>query len=94
MALFFRQHVPFVHYGTRRDGAGRWLFVKGRLEGRKLTLALMYAPNVGQDIFLCNALQSLSTFAEGDRVVMGDNNLVWDTTQDRTGGSSPTAGAF
>lgn len=47
------------------DGEGRYLFLKGTVNHRVVTLANIYAPNTGQCEFLEGCLQTLSEFAEG-----------------------------
>lgn len=59
-----------------REEEGRKIFIKGLLEGKKVTLANVYLPNVGQVGFLQVTLEKLSEFAEGSIILGGDFNFV------------------
>lgn len=66
--------------------------VKGTLNGEKVTIASIYAPNVSQTIFLESVFQRLSVFQEGILILAGDCNYIVDLKLDRT--YDPSAAAI
>uniref|UniRef100_A0A8C5QN92 exodeoxyribonuclease III n=1 Tax=Leptobrachium leishanense TaxID=445787 RepID=A0A8C5QN92_9ANUR len=79
VAILVARHVPFVCTHQRTDPQGRYLFIKGLIGSRKITLANIYLPNTGQCGALRSTLSKLSSFQEGLLVCGGDFNVPLDT---------------
>lgn len=70
--LHSRMNIDVLEQCKDRDG--RFIFVKFRMNGKKYTLACIYAPNKGQTLFLNRTFQRLQSFYEGDLLIAGDLN--------------------
>lgn len=66
------------------DPEGRFLFLKGSIGTRKITLANVYCPNRSPTVFLGQMLEKLMGFGEGEMVLAGDMNFCLDPAQDST----------
>lgn len=53
------------------DPGGRFVFVKGTIYGHRFTFAAVYAPNSIQLTLLDSVLESLSTFRDGQLILVG-----------------------
>ncbi|KAJ1120406.1 hypothetical protein NDU88_008576, partial [Pleurodeles waltl] len=94
VVLLFNRSVHFKETGSKKDKEGWFLMLKGSLDGKLCTIATVYAPNSGQTQFLLQFLNELEGFAEGEVVLMGDFNLVWDSTLDTTHPQRSQTSAF
>lgn len=84
VAILLSNSLRFQISDIKSDSDGRYLFLKGLLEGCPYTLASIYAPNMQQLQFLENVLLELSNFRDGPLVIGGDLNWVADVNQDRS----------
>lgn len=66
------------------DPEGRFILVKGTLEGRLHTFVSYYAPNRGQKIFFHHMLDILQPLMEGIIIIGGDSNLAFDSRLDKS----------
>lgn len=64
------------------DLEGRYLFLKGDLAGRRVTLASIYLPNQAQLSCLNGILNKLQIFMEGGIILGGDLNVALDPLLD------------
>ncbi|CAI9547993.1 unnamed protein product [Staurois parvus] len=68
----------------RTDPEGRFLFLKGKLQGIECTLANIYCPNKKPENYLKGLLKKLMDFKKGRLIVAGDLNLCMDPQKDAT----------
>lgn len=94
VAVAIHKHCPFIPLDHYADPNGRFVFLKGTLFGRRLTLVALYAPNTRQLAFLDKLLDSLSAFREGQLVVGGDFNVCPDPQMDTSSGRSTHSFTF
>lgn len=64
------------------DPEGRYLFLKGDLAGRRVTLASIYLQNQAQLSCLNGILNNLQIFMEGGLILSGDLNVALDPLLD------------
>lgn len=70
------------------DEQGRYIFLKGTLHGRKLTLANIYCPNAVQVPFMQQIGDRLTMFKEGITILRGDINAPLNPLLDTFNGAS------
>uniref|UniRef100_A0A2D4MA49 Endonuclease/exonuclease/phosphatase domain-containing protein n=1 Tax=Micrurus spixii TaxID=129469 RepID=A0A2D4MA49_9SAUR len=75
VAILIHQRVPFELIQIRRDKEGRMLFIKGKINHKMITFAVVYAPNANTKQFIINAKRKLDNFAEGAGIFAGDFNI-------------------
>lgn len=84
---FWQRNAPF-NSDTLTDEEGRYVFLKGSLFGRTITLANVYAPNSHQVSFSRTVTNALSAFQEGMLILGGDFNVPLDPIHDTSTGTS------
>uniref|UniRef100_A0A2D4IZL8 exodeoxyribonuclease III n=1 Tax=Micrurus lemniscatus lemniscatus TaxID=129467 RepID=A0A2D4IZL8_MICLE len=75
VAILIHQRVPFELIQIRRDKEGRMLFIKGKINYKMITFAVVYAPNANTKQFIINVKRKLDNFAEGAVILAGDFNI-------------------
>lgn len=94
IAILISSRVSWSLIEKCLDLNGRYLFLKGYLDGIKVTLATVYAPNLNQDSFLNIVLPKLAEFAEGKLILGGgDFNIPLDPRIDTSVGTSSVPGS-
>lgn len=88
VSLLFAKNCPFHVTDTCIDSEARYLFVKGTLHGKRLTLANIYAPNTKQVPFFRSTLRKLTLFQDGILILGGDFNVPLNPLHDTSTGSS------
>lgn len=88
VSILLTKHCPFQITDSLSDVDGRFLFLKGLLYGKRLTLANIYAPNVKQVPLFRNTLQKLADFQEGSLILGGDFNIPMNPLTDTSSGTS------
>lgn len=83
-AIWIRHGVLFQEIDRRIDDQGRYVLLRGTLDGRSIVLGSIYAPNTGHDIFLQRLSGALAGWESFPWLLGGDYNAVLDTTQDRS----------
>lgn len=86
VTIAFKKSCPWTTETLQSDPEGRYLFVKGTLQGRRYTFASIYSPNVGTANFLVKVFRKLEEFKEGCVVVGGDFNMVLEPSIDTSTG--------
>lgn len=86
-SILLAKHCPFQIKDTCIDEA-RYIFVKGLLFGKWVTLANIYAPNTKQVPLFRFTLQKLSSFQEGLLILGGDFNVPLNPLHDTSAGNS------
>lgn len=87
VSILFVRNSPFQVSDYYSDKEGRYLFVKGTLNGKSTTLANIYTPNTNQVSFFCSITQVLSAFQEGFLILGGDFNAPLNLTLDTSSGT-------
>ena len=82
--IWIRPGVPFQKTGCTIDPEGRFVVVRGRLDGRDLALTSVYAPNVEQGKFLAELSNRLANFMIHPIILGGDFNCIADVGLDRS----------
>lgn len=83
-AILIHRSVHFKEIAVKKDDKGRFLAVKGLLNGELVTLVSLYAPNTSQILFIADAFQKMSEFGEGIIIAAGDLNYITDLYLDRS----------
>uniref|UniRef100_A0A667XID3 exodeoxyribonuclease III n=1 Tax=Myripristis murdjan TaxID=586833 RepID=A0A667XID3_9TELE len=76
------------------DKDGRYLILFCLLQNEKCVLANIYAPNMGQSVFLSKLNLILAEFADYPILMGGDLNLVSNAVVDRSGRPLPSDGTL
>uniref|UniRef100_A0A8D0BTJ7 exodeoxyribonuclease III n=1 Tax=Salvator merianae TaxID=96440 RepID=A0A8D0BTJ7_SALMN len=84
VALIIHSAISFQVDNFKSDSLGRYIFLNGKIDSNKYTLASVYAPNSGQKKFIEDTLEELFKFATGNIIVGGDFNLIVNKQIDRT----------
>lgn len=77
MLLFYMSHVF-------KDPSGRYILVKGTIDGTLYSFVSYYSTNKAQDKFFSSMMQSLSSQLEGAIVLGGDSNIAFDLALDKS----------
>lgn len=83
-AILIHKSLQFKELTVTKDTKGRFLAVKGIINGELMTLASIYAPNSAQVSFIEEIFQKLTDFGEGTLVAAGDLNYIPDLKMDRS----------
>lgn len=84
VAVLINNSMHYKEVSTLKGNDGRLAATKGLLNGTKVTIVSIYAPNEGQAAYLKEAFQKIVTFAEGILICAGDFNYIADLAVDRT----------
>lgn len=87
MSILISKNCPLIVTDTQRDPQGRFLFIKGTLNKKQLTIANLYARNT-QGTFFRKTLQQLLHFSSGSLIVGGDFNVTLNPSLDTSNGLS------
>lgn len=88
VSILIAKNCPFQIKDSLIDTDGRYLFIKGSLHNKTITLANIYAPNKHQVPFFRSVTNSLTTFQEGTLILGGDFNVPLNPIQDTSSGAS------
>lgn len=88
VAILISKNCPLKITESKHDLNGRYIFLKGTLHNRPITLANLYAPNKKQVTFFRETLQLLTEFYAGILVVGGDFNVALNPQQDSSTGAT------
>ena len=84
VAVLFSKFCNFDLIKEYADPEGRFVLVKGTLEGNLYTFVSYYAPNRGQKGFFYQMFDVLQPFMEGIIIMGGDSNLAFDSGLDKS----------
>lgn len=88
VSILIAKNCPLLISEVKKDDKGRYLFLKGTLHNKSITLANLYAPNTIQVPFFRETLQHLTDYYSGILIVGGDFNVTLSPTQDSSTGAS------
>lgn len=89
VAILFSKHSKFSPISEYRDLEGRFLLVKGTVEGRLYSIIYFDNPNKGQSKFFQSLFKTLNPLLEGTFIFGGDSNVAFDQGLDKS--KSPAA---
>lgn len=92
VAIGFSRSVNFTLINRLADPEGRFLFLKGKLGGKVMTLANVYCPNKNPTVSLKQVLDNLMEFKTGEVVLAGDFNFCLNPVLDSTSRAQGTSG--
>lgn len=82
--IWVRPGVPFEIQDTVIDAEGRYVIVRGMLDGRQVVMASLYAPNTEQGVYLDSLSCVLAPWHGIPLILGGDYNSVLDVSLDRS----------
>lgn len=74
----------FTWIADTKDPEGRFILVKGTIEGHLYSLISYYTPNKGQAAFFKHLFETFAPLFEGTVIFGGDANAAFDQGLDRT----------
>lgn len=72
VSILLYKNIPFHVTDTLINDQVRYIFLKGTLKDKPITLANIYSPNTSQVPFFRTIMQHLSTFQKGILILGGD----------------------
>lgn len=76
VSILISKQCPLYVSEVQRDPQGRFLFLKGTLHWRPITIVNVYAPNTQQVAFFRQTFQQLLTFQISTLIIGGDFNIA------------------
>ena len=76
--------MPFALDEEKIDPQGRYILLRGKLDGTPIVLGSLYFPNSDQHLFLEELSLLLADWAHTPWILGGDFNTILDTTLDRS----------
>ena len=90
VAILFKQDLPFHMHDQTIDDEGRYIVLDVEINGFRLTLCNLYAPNNDEPQFYLDLFEKIESYPNDDRIMGGDWNLVLDVNFDKKGGINRT----
>lgn len=84
VAIMIPNSVQFEFQTEIKDQEGRYVMVKGKMDGKEITLLNVYAPPGSKKFFFKTILDLLISQTTGVMICAGDFNLILDTKLDTT----------
>ena len=85
--IFIRSHVQHEIHKEIADANGRYIILDMTIDGTRLTLANIYAPNVDDPEFFKEVRNKIEGLPNDNRIIGGDINLVLNLDLDKLGRS-------
>ena len=89
-AILFDKDTPVQILNSYTDPEGRFIILDLELNGLRLTLSNVYAPNEDSPDFFIDFIQKIEAVPNDNRIIGGDFNLVLDINVDKKGGLKTT----
>lgn len=83
LAILFAKTCNFSWIADKKDPEGRFILVKGTIEGYLYSMISYYTPNKSQAAFFKHLFETLAPL-EGTLIFGGDSNIAFDQGLDRT----------
>lgn len=83
-AILLHKSLQFTELAVKKDKKGRFLAIKGLLNGELVTIVSLYAPNTAQISFIKDIFQNILEFGDSIIIAMGDLNYISDLKLDRS----------
>uniref|UniRef100_A0A3Q3BMD1 Endonuclease/exonuclease/phosphatase domain-containing protein n=1 Tax=Haplochromis burtoni TaxID=8153 RepID=A0A3Q3BMD1_HAPBU len=84
VVILIRRNLDFQVFKHYTDQEGRWVVLDACLQGRKMTLVNIYAPNSPQPQFFHEVCNMVRTIGNTNIVIGGDFNQVKDVLLDKS----------
>lgn len=94
VAIGFARGVRFELEERITDPEGRYLFLRGKLNGFECSLANFYGPNKNANRYLLGALEKFMEFKKGGAIIAGDFNFYFEPGRDSTSHARGTGGVW
>ena len=88
--IFIKRHVQKEIHKIISDPNGRYIILDISIDGNRMTLASIYAPNDDSPDFFTEVRNKIESIPNDDRLIGGDYNLVLDLLKDKKGGNMRT----
>ena len=88
--IFIKSHVQKEIHKIISDPNGRYIILDISIDGNRMTLASIYAPNDDSPDFFTEVRNKIESITNDDRLIGGDYNLVLDLLLDKKGGNRRT----
>ena len=88
--IFIRSHVQHEIHKQIPDPNGRYVILDITIDGIRLTLASIYAPNNDSPEFFKEVRNKIEGLLNDNRLIGGDTNLVLNLLLDKKGGDTTT----
>ena len=82
VAIFMENNFEFEVHKEIKDHSGNFLILDITIEGHRITLANIYAPNKDEPLFFINIKNEILKLGNAQILIMGDWNLMLDPTLD------------
>ena len=89
-AILFDKDLPIHIHSSLTDNEGRYIVLDMEINGLRLTLCNIYAPNEDRPEFFVNVIHHIESLTNDNRIISGDLNLVLDIEMDKKGGLRTT----
>ena len=88
--IFIRSHVQNEVHKVISDSNGRYVIIDIEIDGIRMTLASIYAPNDDSPEFIAEIIRHIESIPNDNRLIGGDYNLVLNLLLDKKGGRNTT----
>lgn len=88
VSILLSKNLPWQLIDSLIDPEGRYVFLKGTIHNRMVTLANIYSPNTAQVCFFRSIAAILAGFQAGTTILGGDFNVTLQPILDSSSGSS------
>lgn len=86
--ILLSKHLPIEISDSLTDEDGCYLFIKGSIWNRPITVANIYSPNTAQVSFFRGISMTLTSFQSGILILGGDFNVALNPFEDTSSGTS------
>ena len=84
VAILVHKKLNFLIVKEQTDEQGRIILVEAKIDGKKVNLCNIYAPNIGDPVFFHGKNNLIGHLPDGHTILAGDFNQVLDGTLDKT----------
>ena len=89
-AILFKKDLPILIHASHADSLGRCVILDVEINGFRLTLCSVYAPNNDDPNFFLSLSEQIEKYPNDNRIIAGDFNLILDIDLDKRGGTRQT----
>ena len=92
VAILVKRGLNFTYISHYTDSEGRYILLNGTIDGIRISLCNIYAPNEDDPIFIKKIFGLIIDKSDGIVIAGGDMNCVMSQLKDRTPMSASTSG--
>ena len=89
-AILFKTELPYLIHESSTDTSGRYVVIDIEINGFRMTICNLYAPNEDNPIFFTELIETIEKLPNDNRIIGGDFNLVLNVGVDKRGGTNRT----